>query len=350
MDYLSLYLDAIDVETLKEKDIEKVKVHQGYRKTLERYLENENTLTLKELFYILSLYNIDDIPAKEELPIILLPELFIPQLRHFLSIPNFNLFIPQLRHELFIPETISYIPQLRHLLSLPDVISYIPQLRHLLIIEEEEIVLFIPQLRHSIVIQEEEIVTFIPQLRHSIETVGTNISFIPQPRHRTIPEQQESNITFIPQPRHRTFDEQVPDPTQVYLWGYTGYMNTVSRAQELSTILGLGASSYFDQALIGDNKQTDGFAQINDVDNPKEYMCTQWTDSIPRDRNAFVYFLIPAENTPVNSYRFGSGTSQIPGEIFPEPEGTYITYNGKEYLFTLSKIKTKLNGTTFLTV
>ncbi len=111
-DLLSFY--KVNLSPAK-KTFKHIQIHEGYKQTIKRYIENRNTLTKEELLCILSLYSIEDLKEIEEV---------IGDGFYIVSVPDI---IVMLDHEhvgyqivsVPIPEVI--LPLVRQITSIPQV-------------------------------------------------------------------------------------------------------------------------------------------------------------------------------------------------------------------------------------
>lgn len=322
---LTRYLDAIDNEITKEKDLFRIQVHAGYRATIERYIANSEVLTLKDLWCILSLYSTD---VPDAIP----TEIDGVQILYFIPQPRVTV----------ATTTISFVPQPRFTMDIPVKLQFIPQPR----VAIESITLeYVPQPR--IIIQ--EMLQYVPQPRFTLENVEIPIIYVPQPRILG----QQGIISFVPQPRYVMHDQVINEGS--YFWGFTPYSSSMTRASYVAYV----KSEYaIDLMLLTENYDTEGYLQkaILPTNTSLGIPMTNWEQNLPVGQNAYMVFLIPARLSTADMWSDGTGTTGPIGGVlnentwgnhFPDPDDV-ITYQGKDYYLYVGNRRRRNSGTTLI--
>jgi hypothetical protein len=314
-DHIKLYLDAVDKESNKERELLKVQVHAGYRNTIERYLNNSSGLSFPRLMSILSLYSLEDLDVRPvQYEGILIS--FIPQARVELDGVEGQILIdiiPQPRLTLEGQSTqVIAVPQPRITLQgLLAQITYIGQ----------------PRVTVTLPI----IIDHVNQPRITFENQKPYVDFanVPQPRI-TFSIYEDPDIINIPHPRV-IFDIFTGGGGDVVYWGVIqGYGDT-----ERSNLL-----SAFD------------FTQVNNfsIGGLVENVISFQFDSI----YGYMVFAIPSTAALRNSYRDPNGLVGAiggavgPWNLFPDPN--YVMNNAlpsppREYMLYVANYRTQpING------
>lgn len=188
---LKLYLNAIDVEKVKVIKkllpfyrlglkfrrclISDLQIHTGYGKTIERYMENPKTLSNEELLWILSLYDISDIPAVE-------PILFDQYLIRVVPEPRIEVRMADIVYTILsVPEPrieVEVLPSTRIITFIPE-----PRVEFTPIINIQYLITFVPELImeiERIIVVQQYLITLVPEPSvqvHPVPVSGSPILF-----------------------------------------------------------------------------------------------------------------------------------------------------------------------------
>ena len=171
---------------LKEEFFKELRVHEGFKKTIERYIENRKSITKKELLCILRLYSLEFPDVSPVLPPEIIRILFVPSAQITLEVDDIISLIE-----------ITYSPSPQITISIDDIattINFVPSPQ---ISGDESITLlsYIP----------------VPTIGMELENY-TNLVFIPQPTIKLAPADLEdyTTIVFAPVPTIELTDPTPP--------------------------------------------------------------------------------------------------------------------------------------------
>lgn len=162
---------------LKKEHLKELKVHRGYRGTIERYIKDKKSVTRKELMCILSLYSLEYPEYTPVVPVQLDELLFVP-------VPSIGIDpndVVQVVNLTFAP-----VPSIELLIgNIPINITFVP----------------VPQIS----IEQMNFLTYtpVPQISTQFEGLGTIIEFTPIPQIYLHPDtviSKDAEVLFIPVP------------------------------------------------------------------------------------------------------------------------------------------------------
>jgi hypothetical protein len=332
---LHKYLQAIDVATVKDIEEGKtvqVTVHQGYYATVRRFIENRNRITLRELYRILSLYSIDEIPDIETLStaaaitIVPQPSIFVSDV---ITQP-FLQFVPQPNLVIVRAVEVTSVPQTNVIVIMPLTINYVPQA--LVSVDRGSEIIGLPQ----------------PSLFvDNITPPPPEITIIHQPNVEQI---NSVVIMHINQPSVQMTEGTVE--SDEYYWGFAPYATSTPRSDKLAY---MQINQVVGVMLNATNYATQGFLQkqsITSLTNLNNLLTTDWQANLPLGEQAYLVFLIPSTlqlRTEWINSSLGSGPiggvldESIAGNHWPDPNGT-ITYNGRTYHLYLGNRPRRVSG------
>jgi hypothetical protein len=355
-DILRRYIQSIDYEqalsmervlplykygfVLKREHYDALQIHEGFRKTIERYIENKETVTKKELLCILKYYSLEFPDIVPILPPEVLRILFVPEAQILLSdvieIVNID-FVPEAQININIndiPVKIDFVPSAQVQLDSSLIfLSFVPQAQIELNLGQLISIVFIPQVQIEL--------TDIPP-------IYPNIEFVP-PAWVDVFQPGETQLEFIPEAQI-TLESPVI-PTGSYFWGFTPYNNKGTRSSELAYMQTSGIINTMKNTT---NYANVGFLQQGIIDsntNLNNLLASNWDLNIPVGEIAYMVFLIPTNALARTSWQSQVSSGLIGGLLdestlgneFPSPDTT-ITYNGVSYFLYIGNRRRRYAG------
>ena len=328
---------------LGEESYQELNEHIGYRNTIQRYIENKDILTEKEILSILRLYPID-FPDRRSID--------ISDTKGILSyIP-----IPIIRTDLYGKSTIQFVPKVIIDSELEGKIVGLGSFAPSPIIRSEsegKIVgedYFVPSPIIRSELEGKSVISFIPQpiIISEKATDAFPLDFAPAPMAVTeidIP----TEIEFIPQPIIEMKIEEIT--TGNYYWGFAGYTayGDDDRREALVTDID---ESFIDSIVGATSPSTHSYqgylqeGEITEETDPNHLLAENWHKNLPSDTRVFNIFLIPSALNQRNTLDTPHGTADIGGELdtsstgnpFPSFDKT-VTYNGVEYYVYIGNVR-----------
>lgn len=319
---------------LKEEFFKELKIHEGFKKTIERYIENRESITKKELLCILRLYSLEFPEVSPLLPPEIMRILFVPSAQVTLDTDTIISLIevtfsprPQVTISVDdITATINFVPSPQ--IDSEDsvtLLSYIPVPTIEMDLEDYNTVVFVPTPTMELTdpIPSPATIDFVPRAVVNLyESLGVSVEFIP-----------ELQITL--------------DTTEVSTGNYYyGYRDT-SLGVTLSDVKNLLQTNTAEvTAMIGGTSSI-GKIQTGTITEEtivSELEALNWNEDKGSTTQAWYFFLTPAGNpsgniairssvqTPLGIINVGTSSS----DGFTS-DGSLVTIDGISYSLHITR-------------
>lgn len=307
------YIKAIDQESAKTGNYLEIKVHQGYKATLERYLKNNSLLTDEQLWSILSLYD-RDLKEVSEVQ-------YDGVLIHY--IPAATVTLKGVVQTILITRVGTPDITITHGTTLVIAKTGIPDVK-----------IFTPtRIEH----------VPVPDIENKLQGSAIRIAHLPV---ADITKIFTTVISHVPYAMIQNTPNDTPTTLQFY-YGFTP-LNTNSRQWHVDHV----TVENITNMLNATDHRTEGHLLYKTPESESMLSIQNWDKNIDAGENAYNLILTPTAlgqltrwETPMGRGNIGGTLDEgITGNMFPAPDKT-ITYNNTEYYVYLSNRKRRHQDT-----